>query len=275
MIVTRGVMLSVLMAVYKNDNVGYLKESIDSILNQTRKADEVLIVKDGPLTDEIENLLSSYLDPSLRYLALPINRGLALALREGVAACRGEFIARMDSDDICHPDRFRQQLEAFEKDPSVDVVGTSILEFENSPSDGEHIRELPSGGEELLKYAKRRSPVNHASVMYKRKAVLEAGNYQDFLWNEDYHLWSRMIRKGFKFKNVKPALLFVRGGQAMYKRRGGLKYAVQDVKLQWFFYQTGFLNLMNIIINIGIRVPVRLVPNQLRKMIYESFLRKT
>lgn len=266
-------MFSVLMSIYRNDKPEWLKESIDSMLSQTLKADEILIVKDGPLTPELEAILSSYKDASIRYLPFEKNRGQEICLKEGLLACTHELVARMDSDDVCHPDRFRLQYEAFQKEPNLDVVGASIIEFDKTIADATTVRKLPVGGDELRKYAKRRSPTNHAAVMYKKSAVIAAGNYQDFLWNEDYHLWARMLLNGAVFKNLPDVLLYVRGGKSMYQRRGGMKYASQDYKLQMRFYELGFLSLTDTLINLALRLPIRLVPNGLRKFIYEAFLR--
>lgn len=265
---------SVLMSIYKNDKPAWLKESIDSLLNQTLKADEILIVKDGLLTADLEAVLNNYSDSSIRYIPFQTNRGQEMALREGLLACTHELVARMDSDDICHPDRFRLQVEAFKNDPSVDVVGTSIIEFDKTIADASTVRRLPESGEPLRRYAKRRSPTNHAAVMYKKSAVLAAGNYQDFLWNEDYHLWVRMMMNHAVFINLPDVLLYVRGGKSMYHRRGGWKYASQDIKLQLRFYKIGFQSLFDTVINLALRVPIRLVPNFLRRFIYETFLRK-
>lgn len=267
-------MFSVLMSIYKNDNPIWLKESIDSLLNQTLKADEILIVKDGPLTSELENILSQYNDPTLRYLAFPKNRGQEISLKEGLIECKYDLVARMDSDDICPPDRFRLQYEVFKNDPKVDVVGGSIIEFNETIADAKTIRKLPAGGDELRRYAKRRSPTNHAAVMYKKQAVIGSGNYQDFLWNEDYHLWARMLMNGCIFRNIPEILLYVRGGKSMYQRRGGWTYFKQDFKLQMRFYKLGFLGLFDVVINLLLRLPVRLLPNRLRQWVYETFLRK-
>lgn len=266
-------MFSVLMSIYKNDKPSWLKESIDSLLNQSLKADEILIVKDGPLTPELEDILSEYKDPSIRYLAFDKNRGQEISLKEGLIECKHELVARMDSDDICHPERFRLQYLAFQQEPSLDVVGTSIIEFDDTIADAKTIRKLPLGGDELRRWAKRRSPTNHASVMYKKKSVIAAGNYQDFLWNEDYHLWARMLLKGFVFKNLPDVLLYVRGGKSMYQRRGGFKYALQDYKLQIRLYKIGFLSLTDTIINLILRIPIRILPNSVRRFVYEAFLR--
>lgn len=267
-------MFSVLMSIYKNDKPAWLKESIDSLLNQTLKADEILIVKDGPLTNELEQVLSNYTDSSLRYLAFEKNRGQEICLKEGLIACTHELVARMDSDDVCHPERFKLQYQAFQQDPTIDVLGASIIEFDETIEDATTVRKLPEGGPQLLKYAKRRSPTNHAAVMYRKSAVIAAGNYQDFLWNEDYHLWARMIQNKANFKNLPQVLLYVRGGKSMYQRRGGFKYAKQDYKLQLRLHQIGFLSWTDTVINLALRLPIRLLPNFARRFLYETFLRK-
>ncbi len=266
-------MISVLISIYKNDRPAWLKESLDSVLQQTLKASEILVVQDGPLTPALEDVIKSYDQSLFRFIKFSENRGQEMALREGLLACSHEFVARMDSDDICHPDRFRLQYAAFQQDSTLDVVGASVIEFDESISDATTIRKLPAGGAELLRYAKRRSPTNHAAVMYKKSAVIAAGNYEDFLWNEDYNLWVRMLQNGACFKNLPDVLLYVRGGKSMYQRRGGWKYAKQDFKLQMKFYRIGFLSLTDMLINLVIRIPVRLLPNAARRYIYESFLR--
>lgn len=267
-------MFSVLMSVYRNDNPMWLKESIDSILNQTLKPTEVLIVKDGKLTPELEHVLSTYSDPSIRYISFEQNRGQEISLKEGLLECKYELVARMDSDDVCHPDRFKLQYTAFQTDPSLDVVGSSITEFDRTIEDASSVRKLPVDGPALLSWAKRRSPANHAAVMYKKKSVVDAGNYHNFLWNEDYHLWARMLLNGAKFKNLPDVLLYVRAGKSMYQRRGGLKYALQDLKLQIRLYQIGFISLADMILNLMLRIPLRIMPNFLRKFVYEKFLRQ-
>lgn len=262
------------MSVYKKDKPEWLKESLDSLLQQTMKAEEILIVKDGPLTPELEQIFNQYPKDSFKFLEFAKNQGQEEALKQGLLACKNEFIARMDSDDISHKDRFRLQYEAFQKEPHLDVIGASIIEFDQTIADASTIRTLPEGGDELRKYAKRRSPTNHAVVMFRKSAVLAAGNYQNFLWNEDYHLWARMLLNKAQFKNLPDVLLYVRGGKSMYQRRGGWPYASQDIKLQLRFYKIGFLGLFDVLINLLIRVPIRLLPNDFRQWIYESFLRK-
>lgn len=267
-------MVSVLMSIYKGDNPDFLDQALGSILKQSSPADEIVLVQDGELLSSQAEVLKKHKNDTFKIIDLVENRGLALALRAGLEECSHPYVARMDSDDISHPERFKEQLSFLKTHPEIDVVGSSIQEFNFRVDDLMAVRQLPESHESLMSYARRRSPVNHASVMYKRDAVLEAGNYQNFLWNEDYHLWSRMIKNGSKFANIASPLLYVRGGSDMYKRRGGFRYAIQDIKLQLFFLKTGFVGPLMALSNMFIRVPVRILPNKLRALFYETFLRK-
>ena len=124
---------SVLMSLYIKEKPENLRACMDSLLSQTLLPDEIVIVKDGPLTDGLEAVLSEYVSkaPEL-YTIVPLetNRGLGLALAEGMLHCKYELVARMDTDDICRNDRFELQLKEFEKDPDLDICGSHIVEFE-------------------------------------------------------------------------------------------------------------------------------------------------
>lgn len=268
-------MFSVLMTIYKNDNVDHLKEAINSILNQTLKPDEFLIVKDGPLRNETEDMLDSFKDPCLRYISLKTNIGQSMALNIGINNCKHEIVARMDSDDISTPDRLEKQYNILKQNPSIDIIGTGILEFTNSPNDASKSRVLPNNHEDIVKYSKFRCPVNHATVMYKKSKVIEAGNYSDIFSVADYLLWIKMIKNGCNFHNIPEPLLLVRGGSEMYKRRSGLKYASAELQLQGLFYSLKHINLYEYIRNITLRFMSSMSPNFLRGYIYSNFLRSS
>ena len=250
-------MFSVLMAIYGKDDPHFLRESIESTLNQKMIPAQIVIMEDGPLSPEIEATLQPYKDnPIFKFVRIEKNGGQAMALNKGIEECDYDFIARMDSDDINSKNRFAQQWEFLQKNPEYDVVGTGILEFTDSPDDATDLRVLPEHHAQILRFSRYRSPVNHATVMYRKSKVLEAGNYHDFLWNDDYHLWARMIKSGANFYNIQDPLLYVRGGPAMYKRRGGWKYAVQDYRLQQYFLKISHVNTAQFLANLCLRVPV-------------------
>ena len=267
---------SVLMSIYKKEKPEYLKQALDSLLNQTLLPDEILIVKDGLLTPELDKTLDEYAvkNKTIKFLEFEKNRGLGLALRDGVVACKNEIIARMDTDDISKPDRFQKQLNYLSQHPDIALLGTWIEEFDKDPNIPKSNSILPITYEEILKFAKRRNPFRHVSVIFKKSAVIDSGNYRHFLWFEDYDLWIRMLKKGYKAANLPEVLLSVREDKKMYERRGGWQYSKQDIKFERFLLKIGYINFFEFLTNIIIRGSVRLLPNNIRKFIYSNILRK-
>lgn len=264
---------SVLMSVYYKEKPEFFKMALESIASQTLRADEVVIVKDGQLTPELDGVIDEFSSRlPTKAVALEKNGGLGNALRIGVEACSYDIIARMDTDDICRPDRFEKQIGFLKEHPEIDVVGSWISEFEGEPENIYARRVLPCEPDAILKFAKTRSPINHMTVVYKKKSVLAAGNYRtDF--PEDYSLWVRMLLNGERFANISENLVNVRAGREMVGRRGGIKYARNEFMLQKEFYNKGFLSFYEFLRNLAIRIPVRLMPCFLRKAVY-SILRR-
>lgn len=267
-------MFSVLLSVYYKEQVIFLKKSLDSIFSQTLLPEEVVLVKDGPLTEELNLCIENYAQkyPTLKVISLPINQGLGKALNEGLKHCSYNLIVRMDTDDIAKPERFEKQIKVFKENPNTDVCSSWIEEFENSPTNIIAIKKLPESHSDIIKYAKHRCPINHPAVMFKKEAVIKVGGYSGF--PEDYCLWIKMLMNGAKFYNIQESLLYFRFSKDVIKRRGGWNYAKADIKSQYSFYKMGFFSLATLIYNITIRVSVRLIPNKLRTYIYTKKLRK-
>lgn len=267
---------SVLMSVYFKEKPEFLKESIESLIHQTLKPSEIVIVFDGKLTDQLYSLLDNYKKafPNLfKYVQLEQNMGLGKALEIGVTECSYGLIARMDSDDICHPERFEKQVNFLKSNPDVKVLGSWIGEFEEDPGKIESVRKVPATYEEIKEYAKTRCPLNHMTVVYWKDAVLKAGSYQTLMWNEDYYLWGRMLNNNIKIMNIPEVLVYARAGADMFSRRGGLKYFKNEVELQKKFLNMHFIDKQTFIINIITRGTVRILPNALRGFIYKNLLR--
>lgn len=268
---------SVLMSVYKNEDPYFLRTSIDSILNQTVKTDDFVIVWDGPLTLELMRVLDSYESQFIgvfRFLKLKKNVGLGNALKKGVEYCRHSLIARMDSDDIAVSKRMEWQLEEFEKNPQLALCGGQISEFIVRQDTVKSIREVPCNWNEIYVYAKKRNPMNHMTVMFRKEAVLAAGNYICMDMAEDYYLWVRMLVKGYQVENLPQVLVKARIGNGMFDRRGGLRYAKSMYRLMKAFYQSGFINRKQMMRGIVIRSLVSLAPTGVRQIVYQKGLRK-
>jgi glycosyltransferase involved in cell wall biosynthesis len=266
--------LSVLISVYHKESPDFLRQSLESIAAQTLAPDEVVIVKDGPLGKALDAAIdSAACDLPIVCVSLPANVGLGLALRAGLNACRGEYIARMDSDDICLPYRFEKQMEFLAQNPQIDVLGSAIEEFADDPFSPHALRLLPATGSELLAFAKSRTPLNHVTVVFRKASVLAAGSYQHYPGFEDYHLWARMLMQGFRLHNMPEILVRVRCGTGMQGRRGGLDYLRKDVEFQLFLRKIGLLQGHECARNMLLRAPIRLAPQFVRSICYRHFLR--
>ena len=265
---------SVLLSIYKKENPLFFKQSMDSLFTQTILPSEIVLIKDGPLTPELNTIISKYQSKhsTLKVISLPINQGLGNALNEGLKHCSYNLIARMDTDDIAKPSRSEKQIRIFQENPQIDICSAWIEEFEKTPKNILAIRKLPETHEEIIKYAKHRCPINHPVVMYKKNAVIKAGGYKGF--PEDYRLWINMIMTGAQFHNIQESLLYFRFSKEMVKRRGGWRYAIADAKSQWDFYKIGFLDFPTFLYNFLVRMSVRLTPNNIREIIYKKLLRK-
>ena len=266
---------SVILSIYYKESPLFLRESLDSLFSQTVCPDEVILVKDGPLGDELDNVIDSYVTryPYLKVLSLVTNRGLGKALNEGLKYCSHELVARMDTDDIAMPERFEKQLAVFKKYPDIDVVGAWINEFEDNVSNIKSVRKLPELPDDIRQFAKRRNPINHPVVMFRKSAVLAAGGYRHFPLFEDYYLWIRMLMNGAKFYNIQESLLYFRFSSEMFKRRGGWKYMINELHFLQMMRQMHFISFSQFIQNLFVRFSIRLIPNSLRAIIYTKLIR--
>lgn len=263
---------SVLMAVYKNENAEWMKLSIDSVFNQTAKPHEVILLEDGPLTETLYAVIEyeKELHPELKILSFSENRGLGRTLREGLKHCTHDLVARMDTDDVCVPTRFEKQLTCFEENPQLDVCSAWMDEFETDVENVVSVRKTPETNNALYEFGKRRNPVNHPVVMFRKEAVLSNGNYQDFPFFEDYYLWVRMLINGCKFYCIQESLLKFRRSPDMIRRRGGLRYAMTEFRFQCMLYGIRYISFSCCLRNCGIRFLTRIVSNRLRRYIYRQ-----
>ena len=268
---------SLLMSVYQYDNASFFKQALQSIEANSIKPTDFVLVCDGELTPELDEIIEDYTSRLvINVLRLPHNVGLGRALQTGVDKCKCEWVARFDADDICVMDRFSKQISFIKKNPDADVVGGQIIEFANDPNEiNARKKVVPTDHRKIANYAKSRNPMNHMTVMIKKSAVLDSGSYQHAPLYEDYDLWVRMLIKGFKFANSDDVLVYVRAGENMHERRGGLNYAKQEAKMQTSFYNIGFISSIDLMRNLAIRIPIRLIPNRLRSLFYSVVLRKS
>lgn len=203
--------ISVLMSVYGRENPAYLSEALQSLAEQTRPAEEIVLVEDGPLTPELERTIESFRGRlNLVPVRLPENFGLAHALNEGLKHCRHELVARMDSDDICMPERFQVQADRFRADPALDVIGSAAIEIDQTGKHGA-LRIMPASHDSIVDNLWL-CPFIHPSIMMRASRLRAVGGYrkEKLRRAEDYELWFRCCKQGFRFANIEEPLLLFR-----------------------------------------------------------------
>ena len=267
---------SVLISVYKKEKPEFFNEALDSVYTQTMPPSEVMICEDGKLSRELEAIIEKYkkrFPEQTRVIKYPMNRGLGKTLRDGILECSNEIIFRMDSDDISARDRFEKQL-AIMQETKADVVGSNIVEYNEEMSIKTGKRVVPEFNNDIKRYARKRNPINHMTVCYRKSAVIDAGNYLAMDGFEDYFLWVRMINNGASFYNVQEPLVNVRGGGSMISRRGGLPYAKKIIAFEKELKRMKYISLIQYYANLIPRVAVSIIPSSFRRAIYTKGLRR-
>ncbi|OON96407.1 MAG: hypothetical protein ATN32_00935 [Candidatus Epulonipiscium fishelsonii] len=267
---------SVLMSVYYKEKPIYLQESLDSMLHQTISPDEIVLVRDGPLTPDLNIVLQAYTNKykNIKIIKLKRNIELARALNIGLKHCKNELVARMDTDDISKPERCETQLKFLEEHPNIDMIGSYAAEFSKSIEEIENIKTVPQTYLEIVKFIKTRNPFNHPSVMYKKSKVLSIGGYKHFRGFEDYYLWIKMINNGLVVANIKKVLIYMRTTEEMFKRRGGVSYFKDMLTLAKYLKMKNLMSTLEFYRFITLRGIVILMPNTLRALFYKIFLRQ-
>lgn len=268
---------SVLMSIYAGEHAEFLKESLSSLMAQTVVPQEIVLVKDGLLTPELDAIIACFgaSHPGLLTVeSYPENHGLGYALRRGLRVCRNEIVARMDTDDYAFPTRMEEQLKVMQE-RDLDMVGSQIVEFIKDPHTPVATSTLPVSSEEIVAYSKRRNPFRHPSMMYKKSMVMKAGNYsKDFLYFEDWDLFNRMLAIGCKAWNVNHSLVAMRVSADFYGRRGGPAYLPHIWKFKTAQLKRGYFTFGEFLVSTVPHVAVCLVPNSVRSFIYTHLLRK-
>lgn len=264
--------VSVLMAVYKNDRPDWLRLAIDSMLNQTLCPDEFIVVVDGPVSQQLRQVLLSY-QKQLTVIWLKRNRGLWNALNEGLKVAKNELIARMDADDIATSDRIEKQVAQFMADPALDLVGGQIAEFEDNIENIVSYRRVPLLQQDIAKFARFRSPFNHPTIIYKKSSVLSVGGYHNLRRTEDYDLWLRMLQEGACCLNLEDVVLYYRVSSAnMYRRTNQVNYREMK-QLYQRSYKKKFINLFEYIFIRISRWWFYYAPEFMKYNIYKRMLR--
>lgn len=268
---------SVLMSVYRNEKPGILRQSMQSIYDQTVPTDDFVLICDGPLTKRLDDVISEMqkkFGKRLRVIRLSENHGLGYCLRMGIPECKHDLIARMDSDDISRKDRCEKELKAFEEHADVSVVGGLVGDFKVTIEDLSSIRKVPETNDKIVRFAKWRSPMNHPSVMFRKKDVLAVGSYPKVRNCQDWYLWTKILMNGYKLYNIQEILVYMREDRTTFKRRSGLKYFKIQKRLYDEMRENKFISAPQYAVAVSVRFCSALAPNGLRQALFKKFMRE-
>jgi len=266
---------TVLLAVYHRDDPKQFDRALASIFSNTLSPTGVIVVADGPLTEQLDAVLSCHAakQRTLRIHRLRVNGGLAKALNEGFSIVSTEWVVRADADDINHPDRFQKQVDLLaSQNYDIDLMGGAISEVDR---DGRllAVRRTPTSHNAIVRFGSRRNPFNHMTVWYRTELARRVGGYPDIHLKEDYALWAAMIKAGARCANLDEPLVDALTGQEMYRRRGGMLYALAEIKLQKHLYKTGLKSAPLSLFDVCSRAAVFLAPAPVREIVYKHILR--
>lgn len=265
---------TVLLSLYYKEKPEYLYQCLQSINNNTLKPDQVVIVYDGPIGEDLSAVVNEFtLLLNIYIVELPENVGLGKALNHGMNFCQNNLVLRMDTDDVCLPDRFEHQVSLMKQHPNVALSGGAISEFSEDMTSSQGIRFSVCTNEQIREYAKKRSPFNHMTVAFKKDVIQTVGGYQHHFLMEDYNLWLRVIAAGHETLNLNKVLVNVRAGQNMISRRRGLAYVKSEIRLAKLKYELKIDNIFNIFVCSIMRIVPRLLPTPLLGLVYKA-LRK-
>lgn len=265
---------SILISVYYGENASYLFDSLESVFHQSLKPTEVILVKDGELTDELNQVINRFAErhDNMFIFGYANNRGLGYALKFGLGNCRHDIVFRCDSDDINAFDRFERQMHILDT-MDVAIVGSNIEEFNFTRGDLKRFREVPEGNQEIQKIKKSRNPFNHMSVAFRKSAVVASGGYIEMPGYEDYYLWLRLLGK-YQGYNIQSSLVYARVGNNMISRRQGIEFVLKEFRFQRRLVRDNLIGRRRYIINIFLRVTLRMLPPKVLKSFYNLFLRR-
>ena len=267
---------SVLMSVYKNDKAEYIKSAIESMINQTVMPKQYVVVVDGPVGMEIEKIITKYeqeYSDLFTIIRLKENSGLGNALNIGMKECRYELIARMDADDISLPQRCERQLEKFESNPQLSILGTQIKEFVGEPSNIVSQRKVPITFKEIQKFAKRRSPFNHPTVMYKKSVITRLGGYPSLCRKEDLALFVLAVSNGVYSENLNESLLLYRTSNGNQKRRRTWINCKEYIQVMFKYYKRRYIGLSDLLYVILGQISLFILPTSLTNKLSKRYLR--
>jgi glycosyltransferase involved in cell wall biosynthesis len=269
-----GPSVSVVMTTYAGDDADELRACLDSVCDQNRNPDEVIVVRDHELPARLTAIVADIAATApfpVRDVAVD-EQGRGHARKVAVETASSDLVAVIDADDVACSNRLARQVAFLDANPSVDAVGGYVGEFETTPEAVQAVRTVPTDPAAVRRMAYYRSPLNHQTATVRRQAVLDVGNYRHMEYGEDYELWCRMLAHGKTLANV-PEVLVKARANGLIARRRGLSIARREVRLQRAIVATGFYGWSIALANLTVRIPMRLFPARVLRGLYREVFR--
>jgi glycosyltransferase involved in cell wall biosynthesis len=261
--------------VYKGTNPQYFKEAVNSVLAQSVKTDDFIIVADGEIPDRLKKAIDGYVKKHrfIRFEQISKNSGVAKARNYGARLAKNELIAIIDDDDISAPDRFAKEIMRFNQESDLSGVGGQLIEFEDNDIDNINgVRKVPVGYEEIMNFSKRRSPINNPTMMWHKAVFVKDGGYpEEWRRGQDYAFVMEILAKGRKVVNLKDVVLFYRLDSDNIKRRSA--NLGQKIRLQQHFLRRGYIGADDFIATSTGLIAMKIIPVSVKGFLYKHLLR--
>jgi glycosyltransferase involved in cell wall biosynthesis len=272
--------ISVLMSTYVGEQASHLSAALTSCIQQRVRPTEIVLVLDGPVGDEqqtvIEQFSASANTVGVRLVVVPLqqNVGLGAAMNQGLKACTQPYVARMDSDDLCNPERFALQWERLNAQPDIDLIASWQADFEFDPEKTFQVKTVPEQHDDIVNVLRWRNAVPHPSIVFKRSTVEAIGGYNPVLYLEDYDLFMRLVGAGACLHAIQRPLIHVRVTRSQRERRGGWSYVVRDARFRWSLYRRGYISVTNCVLSTVMYATFRLAPVSVKHFLYSMVRRE-
>ncbi len=246
----------------------HFADAIGSIQNQTYEPKKIHLIQDGPVSEKIEKVVreNKKKDKKIEHIKLSEKKGLSYALNRSILQSETSFYARMDADDISHPERLEKQIKFFDSNPEIEILGTWAREFSSDPEEEDtFLKEVPTEQKEMENILHYRSPFIHPSVMFRRRVFAKIGLYPDREQVEDLCLWSQAFKKGTRTANIAEPLLYFRF-QGVVARRSSIGRIRREAKMR-FGYSTFSPKLNALKVS---SLMVRILPEKIQEWVYSE-----
>ena len=248
---------------YNKSNSEHLDLAIKSIVEQTLQPKKIHLIQDGEVTAKIKKVINKYIYqfPNMFDLLKLPKRGLPYALNQSIKLCKTKYYARMDSDDISTKNRFKVQLDCFNKNPEIEILGSWAIEFNNDHLlKSNYISKMPNDIQKIKEYLHYRNPLVHSSVIFRANVFKKISMYnENFLTDQDHELWSRAIKRNVKISNIQSPLLYLRV-EDRHKRRSKFSAIKRQIIIRYSYNTSSFkLNVLKLAAIILRLLPFKIV----------------